>query len=280
MTSKSTDKLNQALEQRFGTLEGVGDVPGDVGALTRLAGRRTCRSYEDRPVDQSILQTLCAIALSAPSKSDLQQADIIRVSSHQKRQVIADLIPSMNWVRTAPEFLVFCGNNRRLRQISERRGKVFANDHLDAFFNASVDAGIVMAFFVVAAEAAGLGCCPISVIRNHAERISDLLELPNYVIPVAGLTLGWPNDDPPIRMRLPLSVTLHDDRFDESDALAAIEGYDQRRREAQPYRKQRSSDLYGTVADYGWMEEKARHYSFSERADFGAFVRKKGFRLD
>ena len=279
MTSNPTADLRAILEQRFGNVDGIGDVTGDINALSRLAGRRTRRRYQDRPIEASMLQTLSAIALSAPSKSDLQQADIIRVSSRQKRQVIADLIPSMDWVRTAPEFLVFCGNNRRLRQISERRGKEFANDHLDAFFNASVDAGIVMAFFVIAAEAAGLGCCPISVIRNHAEQISQLLELPDHVIPVAGLTLGWPDDDPPIRMRLPLSVTLHDDCFNDSDVLTAIEDYDRRRRDAQPYRKQRSSELYGTAPDYGWMEEKARHYALSERADFGDFVRKKGFRL-
>jgi len=48
------------------------------------------------------------------------------------------------------------------------RGHTFANDHLDGFFNATVDAAIALEAFVAAAEAAGLSCYPISVIRNHA----------------------------------------------------------------------------------------------------------------
>jgi nitroreductase/FMN reductase [NAD(P)H] len=52
---------------------------------------------------------------------------------------------------------------------------------LDAFFNASVDAGIALASFVIAVEATGLGCCPISTFRNDAQAVSDLLELPDRV---------------------------------------------------------------------------------------------------
>ena len=83
-------------------------------------------------------------------------------------------------------FLVFLANGRRLPRISALREKPFPNDHLDQFFNAAVDTGIVLATFIRAADAAGLGCCPISVIRDHAATVSDLLDLPERVIPVAG----------------------------------------------------------------------------------------------
>ena len=48
----------------------------------------------------------------------------------------------------------------------------------------------------------------------------------------------------------------------------------------QPYKTQRYADKFGQSADYGWSEDKARQYSVPERADFGAFVRRKGFKLD
>ena len=70
------------------------------------------------------------------------------------------------------------------------RDKPFANDHLDSFFNASVDAGWVLMNFIRAAESVGLGCCPISAVRNHAARISALLGLPDWVFPVPGLCVG------------------------------------------------------------------------------------------
>src|SRR3546814_20352903 len=72
------------------------------------------------------------------------------------------------------------------------RGKPFANDHLDSFLNAWADCALAMQTFILSAEAAGLGCCAISAVRNHAQALADLLELPEWVFPVAGLCLGWP----------------------------------------------------------------------------------------
>jgi hypothetical protein len=94
------------------------------------------------------------------------------------------------------------------------------------------------------------------------------------------LTLGWPAEAGEISLRLPLDVTLHEDRFDETGLHAAVEAYDARRAELQPYAKQRDQAGYGTAAPYTWSEDKARQYAKPERADFGAFIRAKGFRLD
>jgi FMN reductase [NAD(P)H] len=77
-----------------------------------------------------------------------------------------------------------------------------------------------------------------------------------------------------------LTVTLHTDRFDESRLRENVDAYDRRRAELQPMRKRRHSKLYADVDFYGWSEDKARHYSVPERADFGAFIRRRGFSLD
>jgi hypothetical protein len=83
--------------------------------------------------------------------------------------------------------------------------------------------------------------------------------------------------------RLPLSLTLHADRYrDEGEAAtrATIDGYDHWRHQRQPYARQRRVRDLGVAAFYGWSEDKARQYSVPERADFGAYVRGRGFRLD
>jgi hypothetical protein len=188
-------------------------------------------------------------------------------------------VPEGAWPREAPAFLVFCGNNRRQRQLHQWRGHPFANDHLDAFFNAAIDAGIALAAFVIAAEAVGLGCCPVSVIRNRADTVSDLLALPEHVFPVAGMALGWPRDEGVVSARLPLAATVHTDRFDETAIEATVAAYDARRAALQPYARQRATEEFGEAAAYGWSEDKARQYARPERADFGAFVRRKGFDL-
>ncbi len=275
---QSAKAVADALQARFGETLAVDETLADLDALARIAGRRVHRRYLDKPIEPALLRLLCACALSAPSKSDLQQADIVILNQAEKL-AIADLIPDQPFIRAAPVFLVFLANGRRLAEISKMRGKPFPNDHLDQFFNASVDAGIVLATFLAACDAVGLGTCPISVIRDHSAKVSDMLKLPQRVIPVAGLCIGWPSEPGHISPRLPLESTLHHERYDEGDLAARIDAYDRRRAAIHPY-KPRDPARWGEAAFYGWSEDKARQYGVPQRADFGAFVRSKGFCLD
>ena len=274
------DRLLAVLKARFGSAPALSEAPRGVDVLADMADRRVMRRYLDRPVDPALLETLCAVALSAPSKSDLQQADIVIVSDKGQREKLEALLPDNPWVKAAPVFLVFCGNNRRHRLLFEWRGRPFVNDYLDPFFNAAVDTGIVLATFVAAADRAGLGSCPISAIRNHAAEVSDILGLPQHVFPVAALGVGWPSFEGVMSPRLGLDITIHRDRYDERSLKDKIAAYDVRREAVQPYKTQRYVDKFGQNATYGWSEDKARQYSVPERADFGAFVRRKGFKLD
>lgn len=277
--SESASTIQSALAHRFGETFAVDPAWGDLSALAQLAARRVQRRYKAEPVDPALLRLICACALSAPSKSDLQQADIMIVRDRAKHDAIADLLPEMPWARTAPVFLVFLANGARVPANAAERGKPWPNDHLDAFFNATVDAALVMNAFTNAANAVGLGCCPISVIRDNAATVSALLELPDRVIPVAGMTLGWPADAGYISPRLPLSVTLHEDRYDADAFARDVDGYDRRRAGIHAFRP-REPERWSTPEFYGWSEDKARQYADPQRADFGAFVRAKGFRLD
>jgi nitroreductase/FMN reductase [NAD(P)H] len=272
-------RIDAALAERFGAAPGVNsDLPG-LEELARLAEHRSHRKFAGRSVESGLLRLLFACAFSAPSKSDLQQADIVHVADRAKIKTIADGIPDMPWIADAPVFLVFLANNRRLRQIGEWRGKPFANDHLDHFLNAAVDAALVMMSFIRAAEAVGLGACPVSHVRNHPHGLARLLALPDGVFPVAGLCVGYFAEPGRITPRLPLEVTVHVDRYDETGIREKINAYDHRRHALLPYRKQRYADRYANVDFYGWSEDKARQYSVPEREDFGTFIRKQGFSL-
>ena len=271
--------LQAALDLRFGDAPQTSSPEKGAETWTALANRGVVRRFKNEPVPAAMLETLCALALSSPSKSDLQQRDVLIVEDAAKRQRINALLADQDWIAGAPHFLIFLGNNRRQRQVHEWRGHAFANDHLDAFFNAAVDAGIALSAFAVAAEAAGLGCCPVSVIRNHATEISALIGLPDHVFPVAGMGVGWPAVAANISARLPLSATVHRDTYKDV-TRETVAAYDTRRNGIFPYRAQRNVARFGASADYGWSEEKARHYAEPERADWGAFVKKKGFRLE
>jgi len=274
--------INELIEARFGLACETGKSIDDNGTLGSILSRRSCRSFSDEPVSRDLLDTLFAAAFSAPSKSDLQQACVIRVADHEKQRRIAELKDSTRWAADAPLLLVWCGDSRRIRRLADWRGHAFANDHLDAFMNAAVDAGICMQTFIVAAESLGLGCCPLSEIRDHIEPLSAELDLPRYVFPVAGLALGWPRGEGRLSMRLPPSVSVHEDRYDDSGLFATVADYDRRREsvEQTPPEKQRLVEEFGVARDYGWSENRARQYSKPARADFGRYIRRQGFNLD
>jgi len=272
--------LSELIKQRYGETFDLGALEDQAEILSGMMARGSCRAFEPRAVDPELVGLLCAAALASPTKSDLQQRDIILVRDEAGKAELLKLAGHAPWVGDVPNIAVFCGNNRRQRQLHALRGHAFANDHLDAFFNAAVDAGIALAAFVTAAEAVGLGCCPISAVRNEACRVSDLLGLPDHVFPVAGLAFGYPKPDSrTVSMRLPLSVTVHEDCYTERDPEAVVQDYDRRRQALQPYRAQRATETFGVAGSYGWSEDKTRQYALPERDTFGAFVRSKGFRL-
>jgi nitroreductase/FMN reductase [NAD(P)H] len=267
-----------SIADRYG--EAVAPMAHGRHLVSSMLARGSCRTFTDQPVAPDLLRLLCAAALASPTKSDLQQRDIILLETSSVRQALARLVGGQSWVAAAPMIAIFCGNNRRQRLLHQWHGVPFANDHLDAFFNAACDAAIALGAFVTAAEAVGLGCCPISAVRNEARAVSDLLELPPHVFPMAGLAIGYPSAPTVVSKRLPLSATVHSDHYREDDLKSQVTAYDEMRATAQPYASQRSPEEFGEKAEYAWSDDKVRQYSKPERADFGRYVRDQGFTLD
>jgi len=251
-------------------------------AIARILRRRTHRRYSDQPVPVDLLDALLSVAFSASAKSDYQQASVIQVRDPDRRRQIAELIPAMPWIGVSPVFLVFCADANRLQKICNLRGRPTPNQNLEAFFNATVDAALVMQTFILAAEHVGLGCCPISVIRNHLPRVREILSLPERVIPVAGLCVGYPAGEGHISMRLPARLTRHVDRYDDTDLARELDDYDHRREKVAPTsrEKQRAPEKFGYADFYGWSEDKCRQAVAGEGKKFGAMVRASGFSLD
>ncbi len=272
-------RLKALIDERFNTDAIVPEKLPNAGYFETMLAHRSHRSFRDEQIPEELMQFLFYCALSAPSKSDLQQGDIIWLKNPDIREQIEALTPSMHWMPDAPELLVFCGNNRRIREMSKKHKIPFANDHVDSFMNAAVDAGILMMNFIRAAEAAGLGCCPISVIRNEAEAVGSILDLPDLVFPLAGLAVGYPASDGKISARLPVDITIHVDQFRSEGNAEAIQAYDNYRRERRDFPQQRYNEDYADSPSYSWSEDKARQYGRSERADFGSYLKKHGFRL-
>lgn len=274
-----TETLKDLIAARFAEDLHVGaDRPAE-GTHAQQLRHRSHRRFKDQAVPDEVLDLLFACALSAPAKSDLQQVAIINFADPKKREAVTDLMPSMPWIKQAPVFLLFCGDGRRIRRVCKLRGTTFAHEPVDAFMNAAADAAIVMQNFIVAAEAEGLGCCPISGVREVTGEIAALAGLPSGVFPFAGLCVGHPADDPWISVRLPMRLTVHKDAYDDGDLAAEVADYDRRRQAVNPYSKQRGVAIHGESPDYGWSTDKARQTAATDRLSFVAYLRANGFAI-
>lgn len=278
--ARARDRIASAHAARFGSAMPddwtVGLDQGALAGLARLMDRRACRRFRPGPVAEGLVRLVIAAGFSAPSKSDLQQADVVWLRDPAIRSEVVR--GCGDWVAGAPEVLVVVADGRRLARLM---GPDNPNDHFDALFNATGDAAILLGAMVSAAALAGLGACPVSVIRNRAGAVARALALPERVVPFAGLALGWPAGSPaPISPRLGLDATLHVDRFDAAGQDAAVAAYDIRRAVEAPYAAQRDAARWGEAAPYGWSEDKRRQYAVPQRTDWGAFCREQGFSLD
>ena len=228
----------------------------------------------ERPIGPALLRRLVGVALSEPSKSDLQQAEFIEVRSAEQRAAVQALVPSMPWIAQAPVLMVVCGTGARFRRVFERAGRPFVNEHLDGMFNPTTDAAMALMHLLVAAGAAGLVGVPISVLRDRARELADILALPDHVFPVAGICLGYPSGARSVTPRFGLAATLHVDRHGGGGAALdpALDEFDRR------YQAFRQAHLPPATALAGTgSHDKTRQYASSQRADWGAFLRGQGF---
>ncbi len=272
----------QSYQARFGVAKDH-DWPEEAyQALRPLLERRSIRKYKNEPISEGLLDLILACTQSAPAKSDLQQYSIVVLSDPARIAEISEFVPSNAWIAGAPVVLVFCGDINRSRRICAMHGRSHINDNVDSYTNTVTDAAIAMATCIRAAETVGLGCCPLSVIRNEVDAASSLLGIPKGVYPLAALGLGWPDETPKVSMRLPPSAVIHYERYDDTGLEHGLRDYAERRHERQPIpeTKQRHPHIFGRSDHCTWTENVSRQLARPERPDLRAFLKRQGFSLD
>ncbi len=220
----------------------------EVDVISLLKGHRSIRKFTEEPIDEPVITDLIAAGLATATSSNLQGTTVIRVRDAEKRAAIATLAGGQTYVESAAAFFVWCADLHRSAMACEMAGGDFHAGMTEHFIIAATDCALAAQSTVAAAESIGLGICYIGGIRNDPTQMTELLELPEQVMPLFGLCLGWPDQDPAVKPRLPLSVTLKDDRYDQSNDQAGIEAYDEQMRE---YYKERT----GGKVDRTWSAD-------------------------
>ena len=237
-----------------------------------LNSHRSIRKFTDQKITEEMLSEIVCAAQSAATSSFLQGATVIRVRNPESRKKLASYAGNQPYVETAAEFLVFCADLKRPGNCCKQYDKPFAGDYTEHFIIATVDVALMAQNLVIAAEAAGLGICYIGGIRNNPRDVSDLLELPKGVYPVFGLCLGYPDQNPECKPRLPMKVILKDEVYSEQGDAELIAAYDEQVRE---YYRQRTGGGHGIC----WSEQVATLLSEKARPHMRDFLAEQGFTM-
>ncbi len=186
----------------------------DADAVTGLiASHASCRDYKDQPLPEGLLERLVTAAQQTSTDATGQLYSVIRLRDPELRDQVAALAGDQRHLRPASEFLVVCLDVHRMRRLLERRGETLGMEPAVGLLFGITDAALFAQSLALAAEAHGLGICFIGGVQNGAADIADLLELPQGVVPLWGLTIGVPAKRNPPKPRVPLDLVLHEDRY-------------------------------------------------------------------
>lgn len=175
--------------------------------------RRTIRKYTAEPVSEALLNELLSTAMRTQTMGNLQLYSVVVTRDEEMKQRLSPCHFGQPMVTGAPVVLTICADFRRTTRWCEERKADPGYDNLLSFLNAASDALLYAQTFCNLAEERGLGICYLGTTIYQPQQIIDVLQLPELVMPVATLTVGWPDEEPALTDRLPLEAILHNETY-------------------------------------------------------------------
>ncbi len=237
-----------------------------------LKSHSSIREYKNQPVEDEKVKTIIECAQSASTSNSIQSYTIISVIDKDNRKNIAYLSGDQSYVEHCPLFLVFCADLNRNKIACEISDKTMAEGYTETFILATVDAALAAQNALIAAESLGLGGVYIGGIRNNPLEICKILSIPSGVYPVFGMCLGYPNNNPDKKERLPIEVIFKTDKYNTDGDANRIKEYDAH---ISDYYKKRTN---GKRLDT-WTQQVSTLMSKPQRPHMKDFLDKQGFKM-
>lgn len=180
-----------------------------------FANRRTIRRYSDRPVSDALLADLIERACHAPTTGNMQLYSIVVTRSEEQKRLLAPCHFGQPQIEGAQVVLTFCADFHRMTRWCEERDADPCYDNLQSFIAAAIDTIAIAQQFNTLAEQAGLGVCWLGTTTYNAPQIAEALHLPELVVPMITLTVGYPAEEGVDTGRLPLAAIIHSEHYNE-----------------------------------------------------------------
>lgn len=186
--------------------------------MKNLATRRTIRKYSDKEVSEELLNRLLTEASRTQTMGNLQLYSVVVTRSQEVKQQLAPAHFNQPMVTQAPVVLTICADFNRTSTWARCRKAEPGYDNFLSFINAATDALLYTQTLCNLMDEEGLGYCYLGTTVYMPQMIIDTLQLPKLVMPVATLTVGWPDEEPQLSDRLPMESFVHSETY--SDYLA------------------------------------------------------------
>jgi len=183
--------------------------------IETILNHRSIRNFEDKPLTREQIEIIVESAQAASTSSYIQAYSIIGVTDREKKKKLAELAGNQTYVEENGHFFVFCADLYRHEFIGKIEGRdvIPSIESTEKFMVALIDASLAAQNASLAAESLGLGICYIGGIRNNLKEVGKLLNIPERVIPLFGLAVGYPKKITDKKPRLPLSHVYHEEQY-------------------------------------------------------------------
>ena len=230
-----------------------------MSIIETIQQHRSIRKYKPDDIPQDLLQEILEAGIRASSSGNMQSYSIIVTQDRVQRELLYEAHFQKKMVLEAPLLLTFCADSHRMLHWLRISDAPDNFDNFMGFMVAAIDAILVSQTVALAAESKGLGICYLGSTYSNCDRVGRILDLPNNVVPVVGFTLGYPDEDPPLRDRLPLDGLVHYETYQDYDDERITEIY--RQREVKGWDRYMSSPrLRKLIVDSG-VENLAQVYT-------------------
>ena len=177
--------------------------------------RRSIRKFEEKEVSDKLLNSILRRAMKAPTTGNMQLYSVVVSRDPEGLKRLAPMHFSQPAATGAPVVLTICADLYRFTRWCELSKADVGFDNFLSFLSAFADALIFAQQVVTIAETEGLGTCYLGTVTYNAPEIAELLGLPDLVVPVACLALGWPQGEGEATERLDLEGILHEEKYDK-----------------------------------------------------------------
>ncbi|MES5936176.1 oxygen-insensitive NADPH nitroreductase [Mammaliicoccus lentus] len=239
--------------------------------INLLQNHSSVRKFKNKPLTDEQVNHIFKSANQASSFSLLQAVSIIRITDEDTRKAIMELSGPQSYIQEASEFWIFVSDFNRNHQIAPNVDITYT----EFLQIGAVDVGLMAQNAMIAAESMGLGGVYIGGVRLNIEKLSELLELPKYVIPLVGLCIGYPAEEKAqLKPRLPKEVVMHHNKYEEF-SLEDIEDYDQVMKKYYENRPIRAPFTAKKVK--GWSDHIDDHLERSIQPNMLSYLNKQGY---